>query len=188
MVAFFDKLAPDWDNAPQEYETREKLVSMMELEPNSIITDVGCGRGVMLPHLLKSNPAKIIALDISGEMIRLAKESFTDNRIEFINGDLYTEVLPPVDAVVFFNSYPHFIDKITLSKKLAEIIKENGKLIIAHSLSKAEINGFHTGESVSKISVRLEEAEVEAAKFKEHFSVDTTVDDDELYFIKLTRR
>lgn len=188
MAAFFDKLAPDWDNAPQEFATREKLTAMMDLPPNSVIADVGCGRGVMLEHLLKTNPSKVVAIDISGEMIRLAKESFSDERIEFIHGDLYNAALPALDAVIFFNSYPHFIDKPELAKRLADVIKKDGIFIIAHSLSKEEINGFHTGERVSTLSVPLENAEAEAEKFAEHFSLSHFKDSEEMYFIKLIRR
>jgi len=188
MAWYFDILAPEWDNAPSEYETREKLISMMKLMPNSVIADIGCGRGVMFQHLLKTNPAKIIAIDVSGEMIRLAKETFNDDRLEYINGDFFEISLQALDSAIFFNSYPHFLDKERLAIRLAKVVKKDGTVIIAHSLSKAQINGFHTGVSVSKLSVTLDNAEIEAKKFQRHFSLDTYVDNDELYFIKMTRR
>ena len=188
MATFFDSLAPDWDNAPLKYEVREKLTALMDLPPNSVIADAGCGKGVMFEHLLKTKPAKIIAIDVSGEMIRLAKESFNDECVEYINGDLYTVALPILDAVIFFNSYPHFIDKIKLANKLADVIKKGGLLIIAHSLSKEEINGCHTGKNVSTLSVPLENAEIEADKFNEYFLLDSYIDNEEMYFVRLIRR
>jgi len=188
MATFFDKLASVWDNSPLKYETREKLTRMMDLPPNSVIVDAGCGRGVMFDHLLKTKPSKIIAIDISGEMIRLAKESFNDECIEYIQGDFYSAAFPMLDTVVFFNSYPHFIDKSKLADKLSNVIKKGGFLIIAHSLSKEEINSCHTGERVSTLSVPLENAEVEAGKFSEYFSLDSFLENNEMYFIKLIRR
>jgi len=161
---------------------------MMKLTPNSVIADIGCGRGVMFQHLLKTNPVKIIAIDVSGEMIRLAKETLNDDRLEYVNGDFFEISLQELDLAVFFNSYPHFIDKERLAIKLAQVVKKGGTVIIAHSLSKAEINGFHTGESVSKLSVPLENADIEAKNFQRHFTIDSYVDNDELYFIKMTRR
>jgi len=188
MATFFDRLAPDWDNAPLKYKTREKLTAMMDLPSNSVIADVGCGKGVMFEHLLKTGPSKIIAIDVSGEMIRLAKKSFDDERIEYIHGDFYNTELPVLDAVVFFNSYPHFTDKILLAKKLARTIKKGGLFILAHSLSKEEINGCHTGERVSTLSVPLENAEDEAGKFSDYFSTDSFFESKEMYFIRLIRR
>jgi len=188
MAAFFDKMAPNWENPQSEYETREKLTSMMGLLPGFIIIDVGCGKGVMFEHLLKSNPEKIIAVDVSGEMIRLAKELFSDDRIDCINGDFFEIPLPAADIIVFFNCYPHFIDKDALVKKAASILKKGGVLVIAHSLSKSEINGFHDGERVSTLSVPLEAASDEAKKFDSFFDIDTFIDNDEIYFIKMTRR
>ena len=188
IAAFFDRLAPEWDNAPSEYEVREKLTSMMGLLPNSIIADIGCGKGVMIEHLLKTNPEKIIAVDFSSEMIRLAKVLFEDRRICFVNEDFFDVSFPMLDAAVFFNSYPHFMDKNALIEKLANVIKTDGLLIIAHSLSRTEINGIHEGGSVSKISVPLDSAVIESGKFEKYFSPVTLVDNDEIYFVKMTRK
>jgi len=188
MAAFFDKLAPDWDNALLKNKAREKLTSLMAVPPNSVIADVGCGRGVILEHLLKTNPSKIFAIDVSSEMIRLAKESFNDDRIEYINSDFYTAVLPLLDVVIFFNSYPHFTDKSGLADKLAKLIKKDGIVIILHSLSKSEINGCHKGDKVSTLSVPLEDAEVEAGKFNRFFSLDASIDNEEMYFVRMIRR
>ena len=188
MAAFFDRLAPDWDNSPHEYEIREKLTSMMELSPNSVIADIGCGKGVMFEHLLKTNPAKIIAVDVSGEMLRLAKSIFSDERIEYINADFLTIELPVLDTAVIFNAYPHFCDKDALVKKLTQTVKTNGSVIIAHSRSRASINGTHTGERASSLSVPLENAVIEADKFSTFFTADVLVDNDKMYFVKLIKR
>jgi len=160
---------------------------MMRLFPHSVIADIGCGKGVMFEHLLQTNPAKIIAVDISGEMLRLAKDLFSDSRIEYVNDDFLDASLPMLDAAVIFNAYPHFLDKAALAKKLAQTIKRNGTVIIAHSRGKSKINGVHHGESVSRLSVPLESGEIEASKFLRFFVPDMIVDDDEIYFIKMSR-
>ena len=188
MEAFFDGLAAKWNNAPSAYETREKLTSLMGLSPGSIIADIGCGKGVMFEHLLKSNPAKIIAVDISGEMIKLAKELYSDIRLEYVHGDFLDIPLPMLDAAVFFNSYPHFLAKEVLAEKLSRILKKGGAVIIAHSLSKEEINGTHKSEGIAKLSAPLEKAVVEAGKFQKYFTADTLIDNDAMYFIRMTRK
>jgi len=188
MAAFFDALAPAWDHAPAEYETREKLVSLMGLSQNSVIADIGCGKGVLFEHLLKTDPAKIIAVDASGEMIRLAAERCSDHRLAYVHGDFLDVALPMLDAAVFFNSYPHFLEKEALAEKLSRALKKGGAMIIAHSLGKTKINEMHKSESVSKFSTPLESAAVEANQFQKFFAIDTLIDSDEIYFIKMTRR
>jgi len=188
MAAYFDRLAPNWDNSPADYDTRERLTAMMGLPQGSVIADVGCGKGVMIEHLLKTEPQQIIAVDISAEMIRHGKTLIDDLRVEFINGDFYEVSFPRLDAVVFFNSYPHFIDKGSLADKLAQIIKEGGTLVIAHSFGRVDINGKHDGVKVSTLSTPLESAQAEADKYSRDFVVDALVDNEDMYLVKLIRR
>ena len=188
MEEFFDAMAEQWDNDPENYDKREKITAMMGLPPDSIIADIGCGMGVMLPHLLKTNPKQIIAMDVSSQMLRLARELHDDARIEYIHGDFLTATLPPLDVVVMFNAYPHFLNKEVLALKLSQVLKKNGIFIIAHSMNRETLNNLHSGEAVSKVSTCLEPAEVEAGKFGEFFNTELLVDDDEMYFIKLRRR
>lgn len=188
MAAFFDALAPTWNYTPSEHETREKLVSMMGLPQNSVIADIGCGRGALFAHLLKTNPAKIIAVDASGEMIRLAAEQYNDPRLAYVHGDFLDVPLPMLDAAIFFNSYPHFLEKEALAEKLSRTIQKGGAMMITHSQGKMKINERHSGENVSKFSIPLESAEAEADKFQTFFSTDILIDSDEVYFIKMRRR
>ena len=188
MANYFDRLAPDWANDPSGYGTREKITSMMNLPPGGVIADIGCGKGVMFEHLLKTNPSKIFAVDVSSEMLRFAANLIHDDRIELINDDFLDIDLPRLDAAVFFNAYPHFMDKNALAEKLAETVKRNGKIIIAHNNGKLKINSRHMGQDTLKLSMPLENAEAEAAKFQRFFSLDGQIDKDDIYFIKMTRR
>jgi len=188
MADYFDSLAPEWGNRPSKYGIREKLTAMMKLPPGSVIADIGCGKGVMFDHLLRTNPAKLIAVDISGEMLRSAQNLFSDSRIEYINEDFFDARLPMIDAAVLFNSYPHFLDKGALAQKLAQVINGGGMLVIAHSRGKSEINGGHQGEGVAELSAPLEDAEAEADKFGRYFKPDVLIDNDEIYFIKMLRK
>ena len=187
MRNFFDRLAPNWNNHPEEYYIREKITALADFPEGNLIADIGCGQGVMLEHLLKTNPREIIAIDLSAEMLKHARKNFTDPRITFMNADFLETDLPPLDAIILYNAYPHFLNKEALARKTAEIIRKNGYLIIAHGCGKAGINSGHSGERVSPLSAALEDAEKEAAKFKDFFTPEVTVDNDELYFVKMRR-
>ena len=188
MISFFDGLAANWDLCPHEYDTREKIVSLADFPQNSILADIGCGRGVMFEHLLKTNPKEIIAVDVSGEMIKYAQRAHQDPRITYRNEDFLQAHLPLLDGATIYNAYPHFLDKPALAKKLAQQIRLGGFLIIAHGRSRALINGTHRGKMVSPLSVPLEAAETEAQKFAPAFSIAECIDDDHFYFIKLLRK
>ena len=187
MKSFFDRLAPSWSNCPEEYEVREKIVSLADCGEHGVIADIGCGRGVMFEHLLKTNPKSLVALDISTEMIDCAKSTFDDGRITYVNDDLFEAELPVFDAVMVYNAYPHFLDKRAFCEKLAKHIRKDGTLVIAHGRCKSAINGTHSGKTVSTLSVPLEDAGQEATKFSSHFTPAALIDNDEFYFIKLVR-
>jgi len=188
MREFFDELAPEWAPPDEEYDVRDRIVAMMQPGKNSLIADIGSGRGVMFPHLLKSEPRSLVSVELSSEMVRLAMDEHRDPRITFLNCDILEADLPEVDAALIFNAYPHFLDKRALGAKLAAHIKPGGIFVIAHSRSRETINGGHTGERVSWLSAPLREAETEAAEFSDWFWLDTYVDSNEIYFIRLLRK
>jgi len=188
MKEFFDALAADWNNCPDEYEKREKIVSLANFDQNSVIADIGCGRGVMLPHLMKVSPKEIIAIDLSSEMIKYAKSTFGVNKITYLNEDLLAADLQTLDAAIVYNAYPHFPDKQAFAEKLFKHLKKDGIFIIAHGRGKSSINGTHSGKAVSKISVPLEEAEKEAKKFEQFFTLQKFIDNEDCYFIKFSRK
>lgn len=183
---FFDRLAEDWDNCPEEYHIRERLVRLMGLRRGSIIADIGCGTGVMFEHLLKTEPRGIIAVDVSERMLEKAKSLCADARISYINRDVLYAPLPQLDAAVIFNAYPHFLNKAALAVKLERHIKPRGMLIIAHSQCRAAINRLHEGMNEC-CRVPLRAAAREAEEFLPYFEPELIIDDAETYFIKLIR-
>jgi ubiquinone/menaquinone biosynthesis C-methylase UbiE len=185
--SYFDSIASSWDNREDELELRRRLVAMMGIEKNSLIADIGCGKGVMFEALLETHPRGIIAVDISGEMVSHAKTLYQDERLMYINGDVLGAFLPVFDCAVMFNSYPHFKDKKALAEKLARHVRPGGRLVIAHSRGRERINGVHEKGMVCELSAPLRPAEEEAAEFLPHFRLEGCVDSAELYFINMSR-
>jgi demethylmenaquinone methyltransferase/2-methoxy-6-polyprenyl-1,4-benzoquinol methylase len=165
MKAAFDTMAVSWTNNEKDYAIRERLTALIGLEKDSVIADIGCGKGVMLLHLLNTMPHRIYAVDISSEMIKRARELFADRRISFVNDDILTASLPMLDAAVIFNAYPHFIHKEALAKKLALHVKRGGCAVIAHSRSRHRINSLHKNANLDRLSVPLKAADIEAETF-----------------------
>jgi demethylmenaquinone methyltransferase/2-methoxy-6-polyprenyl-1,4-benzoquinol methylase len=184
---YFDKHAASWSTSPDELLRLQSITDMMGLKEQSVIADIGCGRGVMLAPLLGTNPKAIYAVDISEEMIRYAEQTFPDKRITFINGDVLAAKLPMLDCALLFNAYPHFHDKKALAGKLSEHVRPGGFAVIAHSRGREHINRIHDKRGANHVSVILRPAEEEAREFLPYFEPEATVDNDEMFFLKMVR-
>jgi demethylmenaquinone methyltransferase/2-methoxy-6-polyprenyl-1,4-benzoquinol methylase len=184
---YFDKLAASWKTGPEEQELLQGITDMIGLKEQSVIADIGCGRGVMLAPLLCTNPKAVYAVDISEEMIKYARQSFSDKRITFINGDVLSAKLPGLDCALIYNAYPLFSDKAALADKLSQHVRPGGFAVIAHSRGREHINRIHDTSGAAHVSVTLRPAEEEAREFLPYFVPETIIDNDELYFIKMVR-
>ena len=186
MRAYFNELAEEWSARPEEKEARERLVELAELQEKWTVADVGCGRGVLLPHLLERDPASIVAIDLSDRMIELGRIDHPDPRIDWRCGDLLIADLPRLDAAILYNCYPHFLDKAALARKLTDCIRPGGVVLVGHGRGKETINGRHRG-SAFPLSVPLRHPVAEAAEFAGGFTLDTWADSTDFYYFRLTR-
>lgn len=165
----------------------DAIMDLVGLSEGCVIADIGCGKGILLSHLLKTNPKEIIAVDISSEMIKEAKQLYHNPRIIFLNEDVLTAPLPMLDAAILFNSYPHFLNRPALLHKLAAHVRQGGILVIAHSLSKEQINEVHQRKNLEWMSITLKPAQVESEFFHPFFYPNSLIDSESFFLIKMTR-
>lgn len=92
------------------------------------ILDLGCATGWMTKMLSEFGTAE--GVDLSEAAISKAKAEFPG--IRFTSGDLYeiSLVSEPVDVVVCQEVIPHVSDQALLMRRIAEVIKPDGYLII----------------------------------------------------------
>ncbi len=146
---YFDRYAHRWDEFQHEIDSEqlETLLRKFEIRKGDWILDVGTGTGILLPYLAESvgKEGKVFALDFSSEMLSIAKSKLTDPGISFINSPV--EGMPlgdrMLDRVICFASFPHFEDKPRALQEMSRVLKEKGKLFIAHLLSSEEIRKHH---------------------------------------------
>lgn len=188
MRAFFDRLAPNWESDAAEAQIRDEIVMRSGITKGSVIADIGCGRGVMVPHLMKTEPERLLEIDVSPEMLKRCEEEWKRDGIEFRCGDLYDmEIGIGLDTAIIFNAYPHFIDKDALAAKLYGSLKPGGNLIIAHSKGREAINGLHKGGGTEVLSVKLRSAVEEYEAFRKYFEIEESEDDERIYFLRMRR-
>ncbi len=147
--AYFNQKAALWDEtiAEKDITKLELMASRLNIAPGSTLLDVGVGTGVFIPFLLSKvgRNGRIIALDFASEMLKKARAKCFNGNIEYLccdvtNIPLGNEIF---DVVVCYSSFPHFRDKPKALAEMKRVMKNDGKLFICHTSSRATINEIH---------------------------------------------
>ncbi len=186
---FFDGCAENWDNhCTFDKEKIASIVTLSAIKAGSRVVDIACGTGVLFPEILSRNPASVLGIDLSDEMISKARSKFTDSRLRLLASDLFDVHETGFDTALIFSAYPHFPDKSRLAEHLASMLRPDGRFVIAHSEGRSPINHCHSGDAVSRISWPLRPAKEEAEVFFRCFHVDMLIDTPEIYLISGTKK
>jgi ubiquinone/menaquinone biosynthesis C-methylase UbiE len=157
LQEYFDQLAPTWDKEL----TRERLkclgniVKELGIKPGYYVLDIGSGTGVLLPFLIAElgDEGKIVALDFSAEMLGQAQAKNFPPIVAFAQADVLAIPLADnsVDLAICNSVFPHFNDKVKALKEIARVLRNNGRLVICHTMSREMINQLHqsTGGAVA---------------------------------------
>lgn len=147
---YFNDLAPRWDSLPGMADAPELLRSYVERSrhpsPERIL-DVGCGTGILLPHLFALYPdvRLIVEMDLAEGMLIENARKFQDSRALHLRGDatLTPFVVPTFDLVLCFCALPHFGDPAAVLKGLVRPLRPGGVLTIGHMADSQAVNEFH---------------------------------------------
>ena len=182
IIDFFDSKADSWDLTNQKDPKKiNLLLDYAGIKAGISVLDVACGTGVLFPFYKERNVGLLTAVDISSQMVRVAREKFPTNNI--ICADVETiEFSQEFDAIMVFNAFPHFLDPDNLIKVLASHLKAGGRLTVCHDMARKELDHVHEG-TASKVSMGLM-PETDLAKiFQKYLSCDTIISDDEKYIV-----
>lgn len=182
VISFFDKNAFVWD---EQMIRDDKIIDMIlanaRVCEGKDVLDVACGTGVLIPDYLARNVASVTAVDISPEMIKIAKQKFRQKNVHIICGDIEAIELPQkYDNIVVYNAFPHFAEPQVLIKRLVTLLKPGGMLTVAHGMSREQINACHVG-AASHVSIGLLEIEELAAIFRQELEVVVQIADEHMY-------
>ena len=169
VAEYFDQIASNWDNACQHGEVLDRLISSLAINEDDKVLDVACGTGVISQKLYEKSKTEVDAIDISSEMIKIAKAKNLKG-INFINADLYSFRNKKYDIIVIFNAYPHFLELDKFEDALVSLLKPKGKVYIIHDCDREELNSHHKAHAM-QVSRMLQDIETEANRFKNHFEI-----------------
>lgn len=148
--SFFNDLASRWDRLPDQPETATvaRFVGRCLGTSARRVLDVGCGTGILLPHLGQDQvPREIVELDLAESMLlenrkkpdtKLAAHVCADaRRPPFRNASF--------DRVICFNTLPHLTPIDETLRQLLDCLHPGGVLSIGHSMGSEQLNHFHSG-------------------------------------------
>ena len=190
IIAFFDRCAPSWDGEMIKNDTIiGRILDNAEVEADMDILDVACGTGVMFDYYLQRNVASVTGIDISPEMAKIAAGKYAqEEKVRVICGDVEEYAFHrKFDRIVVYNAFPHFPYPKRLIKILATLLKEDGRLTVAHGMSREAIDHHHSG-AASKISNGLMSAESLKRIFDAHFDVEVVVSNRHMYQVSGVKR
>ena len=190
VIEFFDRLAPGWDADMIKNDVIiGKILDNAEIEAGQDVLDVACGTGIMFPYYLQRGVASVTGIDISSEMAKIAEGKFAgESRVRVLCGDVEDVKFDrKFDRIVVYNAFPHFPKPKRLIKILAGLLKDNGRLTIAHGQSRESIDNHHKG-SASKVSNGLMSADSLKKLFDPHFEVEVVISNSRMYQVSGVKR
>ena len=190
VIEFFDRCAPQWDAGMiKDDHIIDTILDNAEVSAGMDILDVACGTGVMFPYYLNRGVSSVTGVDISSEMAKIAAGKYeNDPRVQVICGDVEEAVFDKkYDVIVVYNAFPHFPDPRKLIKTLSGLLKEEGRLTVAHGASREAIDNHHKG-AASKVSNGLMSADSLKKLFDPHLQVEIVISNDRMYQVSGVKR
>ena len=182
VIAFFDERAGGWDaGMVRSDEKIGRILDNAKVTAGSRVLDIACGTGVLIGDYLRRNVESVTAVDISPEMVRIAREKFPQENVTVLCGDASQAHFPALfDCIVIYNAFPHFPEPERLIAHLAELLTTGGTLTVAHGFSRKALDAHHA-KTARNVSNGLLPVETLAEIFAKHLTVTVQISNDAMY-------
>jgi SAM-dependent methyltransferase len=146
---YFNELANRWDHMPAPPDAPEKVARFVRFAVPAaarLILDVGCGTGILRPHLgAVVAPTLLVELDLAELMLAENRAKGGQPDVAYVCGDAQR---PPFrggtfDAVLCFNALPHIPPLETTLRRLLDCLRPGGIFSVGHLMGSDTLNGFH---------------------------------------------
>ncbi len=178
----FDQVAKAFDGAaPADKEERlEDIVKSARIKAGEAILDVGSGTGALLVPILRAMPSKVVACDLSKEMLAQAEAKYGTS-VKYVQQDVCD--LPakegPFDVVFCNGMFGNIYDQQLALQTIHTLLTEGGRLVISHPLGKDFVRQLK--EVNPELKELPDESEIGPLVEPEGFKVIQFVDEPEFY-------
>ncbi len=182
IIAFFDRLAPQWDaDTVRSDAVISTILDGAGVCPGKAVLDVACGTGVLFPDYLARKVSRVTAIDLSPEMAKIAAGKFPEAPIRVLCGDVLTaEFGQKFDCIMVYNAFPHFPDPQALIARLSSLLLPDGTLTVAHGMSRTAIDHHHKG-TASQVSLGLIHEDILAEWMSRHLQISIKISNEKMY-------
>ena len=117
--------------------------SLLPMEKEARVLDLGCGTGLELEEYFRLNPeADVPGIDLSEAMLKALQEKLPDRKIRLILGSYFDVPFGEgaYDAAVSVESLHHFPaeQKEALYRKLHAALRDNGRFVLTDYFAESE--------------------------------------------------
>jgi SAM-dependent methyltransferase len=182
LIDVFDPPLPE--GVPDRLKT---IVQMADITRGDVVLDVGTGTGILIPLIREHEPSRIIACDLSEEMLVHLRKNHP--YVETIVSDIRDLSLPDGSVdVVFINAcYPNIAHKPGSFENISRMMRPRGRAVISHPMGKSFIDSLKEN-SPFPLDDFPERSEAEALFQPYQFDVQAFVDEPDLYVLVMTKR
>ncbi len=141
----YNKIASKYNEERNIYNNSKELAYFLQLLPsNAKVLDVGCGTGVPVAQFLVANGCNVIGIDISANMLELAKKQVPEAK--FIEQDMIQSIFPneSFDGIISLYAIFHVPkeEHLSIFQNFYRILKKGGILHFCLSASANEGNDY----------------------------------------------
>lgn len=182
IIQFFNELAPEWDKTTIRNDSViNQILDNAYVTKGKTVLDVACGTGVLIPDYIARNVLHVTGVDISSEMIKLARDKFHHEQVSFLCADIESlSFEEKFDCIMIYNAFPHFPNPSRLLKHLSAFLRQDGTLTVAHGMSRDAIDSHHKGVA-GNVSLSLPYANDLASLFPKELEITTILSTHEMY-------
>ena len=106
------------------------LINVGKITSNTFALEIGCGTGLFTRKISESTKCKIIAIDISEDLLKIAKDKIAT--VDFRTGDaMNLDFTDNMFDVVFGSSVLHHLDMEKTYNEMFRVLKPGGRIVFA---------------------------------------------------------
>lgn len=134
----------------------EGIIDILRLRPKAEILDMPCGYG-RHSKVFADKGYKVTGVDLSGNLLRIAKKKFAHKHITYLHGDMKDIDLKRqydvcLNLYISFGFYKNSDDNLMVLRNIAKHLKPGGKLLIElvnpfNAVSPGRISGSRYEET-----------------------------------------
>jgi SAM-dependent methyltransferase len=139
-----ERIIPECDPGLFQWHQARYAFTLAQLvKPTDRVLDVGCGEGYGA-ELLATKAAEVVGMDLSAEVLRLARDRHHSSNLRFVEGnamDLTAETWGRFDVVTCFEVIEHVADPGAFLDRLVSVLRPDG--VLALSTPHAVVEDLH---------------------------------------------